>query len=158
MEAPDGIGNASVRFLEAPLRLGLSLTAVERWWKPRYEAQYQVDIPPVQPVTTQFNRFFRRGHEVVECLRGEDFAGLLECDCFLAYDPLGGPQQKCLQHLLRRCETLQTVRPAPGLPNQPRSRSPAGPVPFTFDTAIGTRVCLSKGYRVACGRLEAALD
>ena len=47
-----------------------------------------------------------RAHEVVERVLGEDFAGVLQCDCFLAYDPLAYDQQKCLQHLLRRCDAL----------------------------------------------------
>jgi transposase len=47
-----------------------------------------------------------RAHGVVERVLGEDFAGVLQCDCFLAYDPLAYDQQKCLQHLLRRCDAL----------------------------------------------------
>lgn len=47
-----------------------------------------------------------RAHAVVERVLGEDFAGVLQCDCFLAYDPLDYDQQKCLQHLLRRCDAL----------------------------------------------------
>ena len=47
-----------------------------------------------------------RAHAVVERVLGEDFAGVVQCDCFLAYDPLAYDQQKCLQHLLRRCDGL----------------------------------------------------
>lgn len=99
----------------------------------------------------------RRGHEVVERLLGEEFAGLLECDCFLAYDPLGGPQQKCLQHLLRRCEVLQTVKTG-------RAAQVSREVARLLRVAIHLwhryrdQRLSERGYRVACGRLEAALD
>ncbi len=48
-----------------------------------------------------------RAHEVVERILGEDFAGVLGCDCFLAYDALKTyTQSKCAGHLLRRCAEI----------------------------------------------------
>ena len=48
-----------------------------------------------------------RAHEVVERILGEDFAGVLGCDCFLAYDALPTyTQSKCAGHLLRRCAEI----------------------------------------------------
>jgi transposase len=47
-----------------------------------------------------------RAHEVAERVLGQDFAGVVGCDCFLAYDPLPYRQNKCAAHLLRRCKEL----------------------------------------------------
>ena len=44
-----------------------------------------------------------RAHEVAERVLGQDFAGILTCDCFLAYDPLPYRQHRCTGHFLRRC-------------------------------------------------------
>ncbi len=55
----------------------------------------------------------RRAGEVAERILGCDFAGILTCDCFLAYHPLPYPQQKCLGHLLHRCADIaDQPRPA----------------------------------------------
>jgi transposase len=96
-----------------------------------------------------------RAHEVVEAILGTDYAGVLICDCFLAYDPLTCTQSKCVAHLLRRCKELQEMKSGRA-------------VQFTSDlarllraamTLKARRATLSEhGYRVACGRLEAALD
>jgi len=47
-----------------------------------------------------------RAHEVAERVLGEEFDGVLGCDCFTAYDPLPYRQQKCLGHLLKRCSKM----------------------------------------------------
>ena len=47
-----------------------------------------------------------RAHEVAERVLGEEFDGVLGCDCFPAYDPLPYRQQKCLGHLLKRCSKM----------------------------------------------------
>jgi transposase len=96
-----------------------------------------------------------RAHEVVEASLGTDYAGVLICDCFLAYDPLTCTQSKCVAHLLRRCKELQEMKSGRA-------------VQFTSDlarllraamTLKARRATLSEhGSRVVCGRLEAALD
>jgi transposase len=96
-----------------------------------------------------------RAHEVVETVLGTDYAGVLVSDCFLADDPLPYRQSKCLAHLLRRCKDIQAVK----------SRRA---VQFTRDLAQVLHAAIRlkdrrrqmspHGYRVACGRLEAALD
>ena len=99
-----------------------------------------------------------RAHEVVERILGEDFAGVLGCDCFLAYDALPTyTQSKCAGHLLRRCAAI--------------SESKSGrAVRFSQQVARLLRAAITlkqrhlasklsaHGYAVACGRLEAALD
>jgi transposase len=99
-----------------------------------------------------------RAHEVVERVLGEDFAGVLGCDCFLAYDALPTyTQSKCAGHLLRRCAEI--------------SESKSGrAVRFSQQVARLLRAAITvkqrhldgkispHGYAVACGRLEAALD
>lgn len=98
-----------------------------------------------------------RAHEVVERVLGEDFAGVLQCDCFLAYDPLTCDQQKRLQHLLRRCDAL----------TESKSRRA---VVFSRQVASLLRGAIHlkhrlqdqhitpHGFCVARGRLAAALD
>ncbi len=96
-----------------------------------------------------------RAHAVVEAILGTDYPGVLICDCFLAYDPLTCRQSKCVGHLLRRCQELQEMKSGRA-------------VQFTCDLARLLRAAMTlkarrptlsaHGYRVACGRLEAALD
>lgn len=96
-----------------------------------------------------------RAHEVVERILGKDFAGVLGCDCFLAYDPLDYTQSKCVGHLLRRCADI-------------RESKSGRAVRFSQDVARLLRAAITlkqrrpqmsdRGYAVACGRLEAALD
>jgi transposase len=98
---------------------------------------------------------FHRGHEVVERILGEDFAGVLGCDCFLAYDPLDYRQSKCVGHLLRRCSDLSENKTGPAVRfSQQVARLLRGAIALK-----ARRASLSEhGYAVACGRLEAALD
>jgi hypothetical protein len=98
-----------------------------------------------------------RSHEVAAQVLGEDFAGVLQCDCFLAYDALADRQQKCLQHLTRRCDEIA------------ESKSERA-VQFSHQVATLLRGAIHlrhrsqdgkispHGYEVACGRLEAAVD
>ncbi len=98
-----------------------------------------------------------RAHQVAERILGEDFAGVLHCDCLLTYDALACQQQKCLQHLTRRCDEI--------------AESKSGrAVQFSRQVAALLRGAIHlkhryqaaqlspHGYHVACGRLEAALD
>jgi transposase len=96
-----------------------------------------------------------RAHEVVEEVLGTDYAGVLVSDCFLAYDPLTCRQSKCVAHLLRRCQELTEMKSGRA-------------VQFSQDLTRFWRAAMTlkarqshlsaHGYRVACGRLEAALD
>jgi transposase len=96
-----------------------------------------------------------RDHDVVERLLGKDFDGVLITDCFLAYDPLTYDKSKCVGHLLRRCHTLV-------------ESGNAAAIRFSEQAACLFRGALKlkerkatlseHGYRVACGRLEAAFD
>jgi hypothetical protein len=96
-----------------------------------------------------------RAHEVVEAVLGTDYAGVLVSDCFLAYDPLTCAQSKCVAHLLRRCKELTEMKSGRA-------------VQFSQDLTRLLQAALTlkarqtpmsgHGYRVACGRLEAALD
>jgi transposase len=94
-------------------------------------------------------------HEVVERILGHAFAGVLITDCFLAYDPLTYDKSKCVGHLLRRCHMLV-------------EGGNASAIRFSEQAACLFRGALklkerkstlsAHGYRVACGRLEAAFD
>lgn len=96
-----------------------------------------------------------RAHEVVEGVLGTDYAGVLVSDCFLAYDPLTCRQSKCVAHLLHRCKELTEMK---------NGRA----VQFSHDLTRLLQAAMTlkerkaqlsaHGYRVACGRLEAALD
>jgi transposase len=96
-----------------------------------------------------------RDHAVVERILGQAFAGVLITDCFLAYDPLNYAKSKCVGHLLRRCDTLLESGKASAI----RFSEHAARL---FRGAIKLKArqpTLSEhGYRVACGRLEAAFD
>lgn len=96
-----------------------------------------------------------RAHEVVEEILGQDYAGVLVSDCFLAYDPLTCRPSKCVAHLLRRCKELQEMKSG-------RAVQFSQDLARLLQAAIrlkGRKSQLSvHGYRVACGRLEAACD
>jgi transposase len=96
-----------------------------------------------------------RGHEVAEEVLGKHFQGTLISDCFLAYDPLECTKQKCLSHILKRCSEIEAMK----------SR---GAVGFSRRVAALLRAAMrlkerrakmsEHGYKVACGRIEAAMD
>ena len=97
----------------------------------------------------------RRAHEVAERVLGKDFAGILTCDCFLAYDPLPYRQHKCTGHLLRRCGELQRDKAGSAAV---LSRRVAGLLRGAM-TLREQRTRLGEQHYVrACARLEAALD
>ena len=96
-----------------------------------------------------------RGHEVVESILGVDFAGVLVSDCFLAYDALHYAKAKCAGHLLKRCKTLtESGSPVAVQFSQQVARLLRGGIKLKERQSRLT----PHGYRVACGRLEAALD
>lgn len=96
-----------------------------------------------------------RAHEVAEQVLGEEFEGVLGCDCFPAYDPLEYRQQKCLGHLLKRCSRIALVQSDEA-------------VAFSQQVAhlLRRAMRLKKrraemsphGYLVARGKVEATLD
>jgi transposase len=96
-----------------------------------------------------------RAHEVAEKILSRDYAGVLVCDCFTAYDPLKCRQSKCVSHLLRHCTDLQALKSG-------RAAQFSQALADLLRQAIalkGRQAQLSAhGYAVACGRLEAALD
>jgi transposase len=96
-----------------------------------------------------------RDHTVVERILGRDFAGILITDCFLAYDPLTYAKSKCVGHLVRRCATLIEG----GNPTAVRFSEQAASLLRGALKLKERKGTLSEhGYRVACGRLEAAWD
>lgn len=50
----------------------------------------------------------RRSHEVAEELVGSEFEGVVTCDFFTAYNPLGVAKQRCWAHLLRETRELES--------------------------------------------------
>lgn len=96
-----------------------------------------------------------RGHEVVERILGQDFAGVLITDCFLAYDPLRFDKSKCAAHLLKRCAELSDSGNRSAIQfSQQVARLLRGAINLKTRKAQLS----AHGYAVACGRLEAALD
>ncbi|HET92141.1 MAG TPA: IS66 family transposase [Chloroflexi bacterium] len=96
-----------------------------------------------------------RAHEVVERVLGEEFDGVLGCDCFPAYDPLAYRQQKCLGHLLKRCSKSALMESEEAVAFSQK-------VAHLLRRAIQLKERKSEmsphGYRVARGKLEAALN
>jgi hypothetical protein len=98
----------------------------------------------------------RRSHEVAERILGQDFQGVLSCDCFLAYDPLPYRQQKCLGHLLRKCGEIQeTPRPPEAVQ---LSQQVAALLRGAMTLHRRREQMTPQKYARACARLEAALD
>ena len=98
----------------------------------------------------------RRSHDVAERILGQDFQGVLNCDCFLAYDPLPYRQQKCVGHLLRRCGEIQH---APRPPAAVRLSQRVAALLRGAMTLHRRRDQLPpEKYTRACARLETALD
>lgn len=50
-----------------------------------------------------------RDHGVVLSLLGQDFDGVLQSDCFLAYLPLPYKKAKCLAHILKALKELEAL-------------------------------------------------
>lgn len=99
----------------------------------------------------------RRSHEVAERVLGDDFAGTLECDCFMAYDLLTDTQQKCLQHLIRRGDELAEVKAGRAIAfGREVARLLRGAIHLHH--RYRDQRLSAHGYKVACGRLEKALD
>lgn len=96
-----------------------------------------------------------RAHEVAERVLGEAFDGVLGCDCFPAYDPLPYRQQKCLGHLLKRCNKIALIESEEAVAFSQK-------VAHLLRRAIKLKARQSEmnphGYRVARGKLEAVLD
>lgn len=96
-----------------------------------------------------------RAHEVVVEVLGEDFAGTLVSDCFLAYDPLPFAKQKCLAHLLKSCREIEAAKTK-------------GAVRFSRRVAALLRKAMAlkrrrgaigdHGYAVLRGKIHAELD
>ncbi len=96
-----------------------------------------------------------RGYEVVVEALGEDYQGVLDSDCFLAYDPLNFKKSKCSSHMLKRCSEVE----------QSKSR---GAVRFSRRVAALSRRAIAlkrrrgaigdHGYAVLRGEVHAVLD
>lgn len=96
-----------------------------------------------------------RAHEVAERILGKTFEGILSSDCLPTYDPLPYRKQKCLGHLLNRCGKIALLE-----------REEV--VTFSLKVAYLLRRAMRlkqrktemqpHGYRVARGKIEAALD
>jgi transposase len=96
-----------------------------------------------------------RAHEVVEDVLGQDFKGVLNCDCFLAYDPLPYKQNKCMAHLLRRCKDITEIKSGRAV----KFSQQVAQLVRAAITLKSRRTHMSAhGYTVACGRIQTALD
>jgi transposase len=63
--------------------------------------------------TTVYTIRTSRGHEVVVDILGDEFAGVLNTDCFLAYDAKAlndWLKQKCVSHLLRNLSEIEASK------------------------------------------------
>lgn len=92
-----------------------------------------------------------RGHEVIEAVLGPDFEGVLGCDGFLAYDAVDYDQQKCLWH---RCSQIEAMKSRGGVRF---SRRVAALLRAAMRLKERRAAMSEPGYRVACGRIEAAM-
>ena len=96
-----------------------------------------------------------RAHEVAERVLGEEFEGVLGCDCFPAYDPLKYRQQKCLGHLLKRCSRIALVQSEEAAAF---SQQAAHLLRRAMQLKKRRTEMSPHGYLVARGKIEATLD
>jgi transposase len=80
---------------------------------------------------------------------------VLGCDCLPTYDALGYRQQKCLGHLLNRCSRIALVQSEEA---QVFSQQVAQLLRRALALKTRKATLSLHGYRVARGKLEAALD
>ena len=96
-----------------------------------------------------------RAHDVVVEVLGEEFAGVLVSDCFLAYDPLPFAKQKCLAHLLKSCREIEASKTRGAVRFSRR-------VAALFRKAMALKRRRGKigehGYAVLRGKVHAELD
>jgi transposase len=96
-----------------------------------------------------------RGHEVAERILGKTFDGVLGSDCFPAYDPLPYRQQKCLGHLLNRCGRMALMESEAAVTF---SQQVAHLLRRAMQLKERKTEMSPHGYRVARGKIEAALN
>jgi transposase len=96
-----------------------------------------------------------RAHEVAERILGKTFDGILGCDCFPAYDPLPYRQQKCLGHLLNRCGKMALMESEAAVTF---SQQVAHLLRRAIQLKERKTEMAPHGYRVARGKIEAALN
>ena len=96
-----------------------------------------------------------RAHEVAERILGQTFDGVLGSDCFSAYDPLPYRKQKCLGHLLNRCGKMALME---GEAAVTFSQQVAHLLRRAIQLKARKTEMSPHGYRVARGKIEAALD
>ena len=96
-----------------------------------------------------------RAHEVAERILGKTFDGVLGSDCLPTYDPLPYRKQKCLGHLLNRCGKIALLESEEAVTFSQK-------VTHLLRRAIQLKERKAKmgshGYRVARGKIEAALN
>jgi len=97
-----------------------------------------------------------RDHAVVERILGQEYKGVLITDCFSAYDPLPYKKSKCASHLLNRCKKL--IEESGNRYAARFGKQVAALLRGALKLKERKSKMSARGYRVACGRLEAALD
>lgn len=96
-----------------------------------------------------------RAHEVAERILGKTFEGVLGSDCLPTYDPLPYRKQKCLGHLLNRCGKIALLESEAAVTF---SQKVAPLLRRAIQLKARKAEMSPHGYRVARGKIEAALD
>lgn len=96
-----------------------------------------------------------RAHEVAERILAKTFGGVLGSDCFSAYDPLPYRKQKCLGHLLNRCSKMALLESEAAVTF---SQQVAHLLRWAIQLKKRKTEMSPHGYRVARGKIEAALN
>jgi transposase len=104
---------AEIEALEKALRKEPSVNADETGLRVLGRAHWLWTF--VTPRLARFRAERRRGGEVARQVLGEDFAGVLGCDFYRAYNAMTCLKQRCLAHLLREIKTVLDRR-GPGRP------------------------------------------
>jgi transposase len=94
--------------LEQQLQNSSRVCADETGWRVACESAWAWVFSSVD--TTFYKVDKSRGHQVVLGVLGQDFEGVLQSDCFLAYLPLPYEKAKCLAHLLKALKDVEAIQ------------------------------------------------
>ncbi|MBK5106311.1 MAG: IS66 family transposase [Burkholderiales bacterium] len=109
LDAVAARGQQAYAALRQQLRGSPVVQADETGW--REDGQHGYLWAVLTPEVRYFERHASRGGQVIRELLGEEFAGIIVCDGYVAYSSLACWKQRCWVHLLRHGHQLITRHP-----------------------------------------------
>ncbi len=109
LEGVVGAGEAELSRLQEAVRGSPVVCADETGW--RQDGQNGFVWTFATPSVRYFQYRDTRSGSVPEEVLGEDFGGIVSCDCYVGYNRLLAEKQRCWAHLLRDLHTLREEHP-----------------------------------------------